>query len=206
MILSVFKSWTVTVRGFVAAVLFAQPFSSAASAQEVVTQSVDAPVIASAILTIDKDRFFRLSAFGQRVRREFEASGRALEAENREIEASLQEEEQALTAQRSQLPADEFRALADGFDLKVQDIRRQQSAKRQVITVQLELAERRFLEAALPILQQVMTEKGATLIVEKQSVFMSSSSIDITDQAIERINRMLADDAPPKATTNAEAD
>ncbi|MEN8738644.1 MAG: OmpH family outer membrane protein, partial [Phaeobacter gallaeciensis] len=77
----------------------------------------------SGILTIQPDRLFSESAFGQRVTRELEAEGAVLTAENRRIEAELRAEEQDLTQRRPSMEPEAFRTLADAFDKKVQETR-----------------------------------------------------------------------------------
>lgn len=174
--------------GVVALGLMAAPVTPA------LAQEFKAPL--SPILTIDSEKLFTQSAFGLRVQREFEAAGRLLEAENREIETALQEEEQQLTDQRSSLSADEFRTLADAFDAKVQQIRQEQSAKLRVLTTQRDLAQRRFLEAASPVLQGLMSDAGASVIVENRTIFMSALAIDVTALAVGRINAQIGDGSP----------
>ncbi|MCG7492598.1 OmpH family outer membrane protein [Thalassobius sp. Cn5-15] len=162
-----------------------------ASAQNSVPENLGVPQ--SQVLAIDSDRFFRQSSFGLRALAEFEAAGQRLDAENTRIAQELRDEEQALTRRRASLTAATFAQLADAFDQKVQRIRNEQSAKQQVIESRLELAERMFLQAALPVLENLMAESGAALIVEKRDVFIASLSIEITDQAIARINVELGD-------------
>jgi Skp family chaperone for outer membrane proteins len=160
----------------------------------------------SAVLTIDSERLFAESLFGQRVTQEFEADSRALEAENRKIEAELIAEEKDLTEKRSSLSPDEFRALADAFDEKVEEIRIAQSSKSRTLTQGLDVGRRDFLTAVQPILAEIMTETNAAIIVEQRSVFLSRLSIDVTNLAIERLDAQIGDGAqvdetPPDETT-----
>ncbi|MGR3759279.1 OmpH family outer membrane protein [Roseobacteraceae bacterium NS-SX3] len=147
----------------------------------------------SGILTIQPDRLFTGSLFGERVAREVEAEGAVLTAENRRIEAQLRAEEQDLTARRSSMEPEAFRALADAFDEKVQETRRVQEAKLREINEMGEAARQEFFTASLPILQQIMREAGAGAILEHSSVFLSAESADVTDLAIERIDAALGD-------------
>jgi Skp family chaperone for outer membrane proteins len=153
--------------------------------------------IRSPILTIDSDRLYGDSAFGQRVVREIEAQTRALGEENRRLEAELEAEEQSLTAQRPDLPPEEFRTLADAFDARVQAIRRDREAESRAIASQLEENRARFLNAAAPVLEEIMREAGAAVIMERRNVFVSANAIDITVSAIERIDSVLGDGTEP---------
>jgi Skp family chaperone for outer membrane proteins len=145
------------------------------------------------ILTIEPDRLYSDSDFGKRVAHQLEAESAVLVAENRRIEAELTAEEKDLTARRAEMEPDAFRALADAFDKKVQETRRTQNAKTIELT-QLSDANRRiFLRTARPVLEEVMREAGAGVILDRDTVFLSANTTDITDLAIEKINSVLGD-------------
>jgi Skp family chaperone for outer membrane proteins len=147
--------------------------------------------VVSPILTINSERVFSESAFGRRVAAEVEAKSAKLSSENRQIEADLAAEEQVLTNRRAVMPAREFRALADAFDKKVQQTRQTQAAKSRALAQLLDQEREIFLAAAAPILEKLMNEAGATVILERRSVFVSSSAIEITDAAIALLDKTL---------------
>lgn len=149
--------------------------------------------VVSPILTIESERFYVQSAFGQRVAREIEADSAVLAAENRKIEADLTEEEKELTEQRAQMEPDEFRKLADAFDEKVQTIRRTQDAKARALNQRNESDRLEFINAAGPVLEVLMRDAGAAVILERRSVFLSANAIDVTDDAIQRMNAAIGD-------------
>lgn len=160
----------------------AEPHSSAAGT----AQGVISPV-----LTIDSERLFRESAFGERVTREIEAQSEQLAAENREIEAALEAEERDLTEKRAQMEPAKFRVLADAFDEKVQRTRAEQAAKNRTLNEVLDLERDRFLSAAAPVLEQLMRNSDAAVILERRRVFVSSSAIEVTDQAISLLDEAI---------------
>ncbi len=147
--------------------------------------------VISPVLTIDSERLFRESAFGRRVAAEAEARGTELSTENRQIEADLEAEELALTEQRATLTPEEFRDLADAFDAKVQDTRTAQTAKGRAINEELERAREVFLAAAAPVLEKLMRDAGAAVILERRSVFVSAAAIEITEDAIALLDETL---------------
>lgn len=191
-------------RATLAAVLLGLPLTTGVGAQDtsspqpsatpqVQSQATPTAPIQSPVLSIDSEQFFRGSAFGLRVIAEYQDALRALDVENTRIADELRAEEQALTAQRAQLDSATFAKMADAFHERVQGIRREQTAKQQVIESRVELAERRFLAAAFPVVEALMTERGAAIIVEKRNVYATNLSIEITDDAIARINAELGD-------------
>jgi len=149
----------------------------------------------SPILTVATDRMFASSAFGQRIAREVEAESAVLAAENRRIEAELTAEEKDLTARRPDMEPQAFRALADAFDQKVQANRLAQDAKARALNQVGDAARVDFLRVARPILEELMREAGAGVILERSSVFLSSNATDITDLAIKRIDASIGEGA-----------
>ena len=154
---------------------------------------LDRGSVLSPILTIDSERVFLESDFGKRIAAEAEAEATALEAENTAIAADLEAEEKALTARRAGMTPEEFRLLADAFDDKVQRTRSAQAAKGRAINDALERQRDVLLQAAAPVLEQLMRESGAAVILERRSVFVSASAIEITEEAIALLNARLGD-------------
>ena len=148
----------------------------------------------SPILTIDQDRLFSETRLGAETLAELERRAQELAAENTEIENTLLAEELALTEQRATLPADEFRGLADAFDERVQRLRSEQDEKARQLNRQGEEARAAFFNEIAVILSDIVREKGAVVVIDRRDVFLSADSIDITGEAIQRINQ-LADDA-----------
>jgi Skp family chaperone for outer membrane proteins len=145
-------------------------------------------VVRAAVLTIDSDRLFDESALGRQIIEEMEALGAALAAENRRIEADLGREERELTALRPTMDPAEFRKLADDFDARVEETRRAQDAKSRDLNATLEERRVEFLNAAAPVLEELMRDTGASVVLELRSVFISSTAVDITQTAIERLD------------------
>ena len=145
-------------------------------------------VVQSLILTVAPEALYTQSDFGQRIAREIEAESIDIAAENRQIEAELTAEERALTVLRDSLAPAEFRARAEAFDEKVQRLRREQDDKARAVGTRNDEARRALLSAAQPILLQLMVESGAVAILDRRVVLLSVDSVDITEQAILRVN------------------
>jgi Skp family chaperone for outer membrane proteins len=156
--------------------------------------------VQSPILTIESDRLFNESLFGRRVAAEIEADSALLAAENRRIEAELIAEERALTDQRASTDPQAFRVLADAFDEKVRAIRREQDAKARDLGQRTEELRRNFLQAAQPVLEGIMVDAGAAVMLERRNILLAADVIDVTDLAIERINASIGEggNAPDK--------
>jgi Skp family chaperone for outer membrane proteins len=145
------------------------------------------------VLTISTERLFVETAFGDRLTSLIEEDARALARENRQIEAELTAEERELTEQRPTVPVAEFQVLAEAFDAKVQRIRAEQDAKSRDIQTKRDAGRQQFLSDIIPILSEIVRERGALVILDRRDVFLSADSVDITDEAIRRINAALGD-------------
>ena len=156
-------------------------------------QQLGFPARGSEILIIDQEQLFAQSRFGRRVILETEEASTALIAENRAIEAELVEEERSLTEERAELTPEAFRLRADAFDAKVQGIRQTQAEKSEALSSGLEAERRRFFQAIVPVLGEILRAQGATAILDKRSVLLSVNSADVTLAAIQQIDRILGD-------------
>ncbi len=153
-----------------------------------------APVPPSvAILTLDDERLFTGSAFGKAVIARQEDESRALIDENRRIEAALETEEKDLTDRRPLMSREDFAPLSEAFNEKVEGIRKAQDAKTRELQRSFEEDRQRFLQAARPILAEVMTARGAVAIIDSRAVFVGFENIDITDEAIARLDAAMAE-------------
>lgn len=171
--------------------------------QPVTAQNV--PIVRSPVLSLDQERLFAGSDFGQRLEAELQADGLILEAENRQIEATLEAEEKDLTARRAELDPEAFRVLANEFDEKVQRIRSEQAAKARALGERSETAQRTFLDTARPVLEQFMLDAGAVVIIDPRSVVMSRAAIDVTDEVMIRVNNLIGDGSDDKRNDNDPA-
>lgn len=157
------------------------------------------------LLTLDQDRFFLESDFGRAAVERERTETAALAEENKRISDELAAEEQALTDQRKTLSPEEFSARAKAFDEKVERIRTEQDAKATRVVEQRDQVRDDFLALARPVLGELLAERQATAILDKRMVLESLAVIDITDEAIAKLNAALADPAgdPPQDSPEA---
>lgn len=172
-------------------------FGSAA----VFAQQAEAPVVAgdagaliqSGILTVDLEALFEGSEFRRSFDSAYQSAAQELLAENLRIEEALTSEERSLAERRPDMDPVEFRAEADAFAAKVDEIRAAQDAKEAQLDSMLSDARQAFISAASPVLGEIMRERGAVVILDRRTVFMTRSTVDVTEAAIERINAEIGD-------------
>ncbi|SHG23388.1 OmpH family outer membrane protein [Cognatishimia maritima] len=153
------------------------------------------PLPPSSVLIIDSERLYAESAFGKRVLAEQQAEAAVLAAEYRRIEAELSEEEQMLTDKRSEMSPEDFRMVADAFDTRVEGIREAQQQRENDLIALGDSERQRFFAQLGPVLEAVLRESGALVVLEKRTVFASSSALDVTDRVLEQADLIIGDGA-----------
>lgn len=171
-----------------AAIAVVAALAGPAPAQEFPTAVGDQPV-----LVIDTGRLFAESAYAKRLNDEIEAVALQIRDENQQIVAELVAEEQSLTELRPTMSPEDFRAAADAFDQKAQDIRAERDAKE----TELENARRdvrvRFLSEVRSVVGQLMVERGGGIVLDSRSTYVFVTAIDITEEAIARVDANFID-------------
>lgn len=173
-----------------AACLLTAPADAQQATQQ--TSGPDGAPLQSPVLIIDQDRLFAESQLGAAALGRIEEDARALAAENRRIEAELLEEERALTDERALLTPEEFTDRANAFDQKVQRLRSEQDSKARALSRSREEARADFLGDIGGVLSDIARERGAVVMLDRRQVFLSVDAIDVTDEAIVRINRAVS--------------
>jgi len=157
------------------------------------------------IVVIDRAAILRFSKVGQDIAKQMQsyanqakndlaAQGKALQAEGR----NLQQQVAILAPDVKQKRLDAFRAKEEAL---------QGAAQRKDEQLKAALAQgQQAMEAQLgPILQQLVKERGANLVLDKQAVvFANQTGFDITGDAINRLNQKMPAfkinlNAPPPA-------
>lgn len=152
----------------------------------------------SPVLVIDQERLFAESQLGAAALSEIEDAALALAAENRQIEAELLQEERDLTVRRTEVTPEEFSALANAFDEKVRRLREEQDTKSRALAISREEARQAFFGDVGGILSAIARERGAVVMLERRQVFLSVDLIDVTDEAIQRVNDAIETEPAPE--------
>ena len=145
----------------------------------------------SAIFTVDLSKVLKLTVFGKHIKSENNKHRSELQKENDTLEAELLKEEKLLSELRKSLPADEFLEKAIAFDEKVSAIRSDQARKEQILNEKIRKEESEFFKAIYPVLFKIVSEQGGTILLDQRNVVLFDSSVDITPNAIDLINRTL---------------
>ena len=143
------------------------------------------------IIVIDRAAILRVSSAGKAMMNSAQALSRQADTEFKNQADGLQKEATALQQQLAILAADvraqkqkEFQTKQEGFQKRVQDRQTQ-------IQNGFAVAGQKLDQALGPILQQIMRERGANMMLDRSAVILSAIDVDVTQTAIERLNRAL---------------
>jgi Skp family chaperone for outer membrane proteins len=143
---------------------------------------------AARILMLDMRRIMGLSKVGQDIQRQVEVLKQQATRDLNGEGAALKSEEMQLQQQAAILAPDvkarrirDFQARATAFQRKIQ----QRGGLIQGGVIQ---AQRQIEQALGPILQGIMKERGATILLDRSSILLAPNSIDVTQLVIQRLD------------------
>ena len=145
----------------------------------------------SVLFTVDMSKLLRSSDFGKNIIAVNNAARQKLQNENNDLEEKLLIEEKELSELRKRLSIDEFRPKALEFDKKVTIIRKGQREKEENLNKKVRREETDFFKKIYPILYELMIERGGLVLIDQRNAILWDNSVDLTDDAIAVINRVL---------------
>tara|TARA_Y200000002_G_scaffold228293_1_gene188506 strand:+ start:85 stop:564 length:480 start_codon:yes stop_codon:yes gene_type:complete len=117
----------------------------------------------------------------------------AVEIEN-EIKSSDEEiikEQNLLIESQSIMAPEAFEAKRIEYESKIQTYNSERQSKLMKIDELIAISRNDILNAIKPILEEISNEKGITIILEKTSIMLNAEKMDITNEALKRLNKSL---------------
>ena len=117
----------------------------------------------------------------------------AIEIEN-EIKSSDEEiikEQNLLIESQSIMAPAAFEAKRIEYESKIQTYNSERQSKLMKIDELIAISRNDILKAIKPILEEISNEKGITIILEKTSIMLNAEKMDITNEALKRLNKSL---------------
>lgn len=184
--------------GRIAALCLAGLAAWPASAQQA------APAAPGGILIVDRERALSESAPAASLGAQEREARLALRTELDELRAALEAEEAEIAAMREIAPKEVFEARVRAFDQRVREARRVSQEKGEALQARFLAARRELTEALDPVLQDLLAETGAALIVDARTVLAAPPGADVTDEVIRRFDARASVvlPPPPDAPTN----
>ena len=150
-------------------------------------QAVPAPKI----LVIDRQALLQRSKVGQDIARQVQALSKTAESELKGEGESLRKEEQTLQQQVAILAPDVKAQKIKAFEAKQSDFQKKVQMRQTQIRYGVLLAQRQVEITAGPIVQGIMQERGANLMLDRQAVVIGAPGLDVTPLAIQRLDQKL---------------
>lgn len=158
------------------------------------------------ILVLDQNALLQASKVGQDISRQVQAYGNQAKADLQGQAKSLQAQGAALQQQVAILAPDVKAQKIKDFENKQAALQGLAQKKEQQIQGGLIQARQAIAQVVGPILKQLMQERGANMILDKNAVLSATDNrFDITSVAIDRLNQKMSSYkvqlvAPPAGT------
>jgi Skp family chaperone for outer membrane proteins len=150
------------------------------------------PVPAPKILVIDRSAIMRGSKVGQDVSRQMQALANQAKAELGPRGQALQSEGIALKRELPTMAPDAKQKRIADYEAKQQAFQAEIQRKDNQLKTAVAQAQSVMEKTLGPILQQIVAQRGANLLLDKQAVtFATDSALDITADAVRQLDAKL---------------
>jgi outer membrane protein len=150
-----------------------------------------APLPAPRIIVIDRSAILRASKVGQDIVRQVNSFTVQAETEFRAQNDALQRESQALQQQVAILAPDVRAQKIKAFQAKEAGFKQKVDTRQSLIQGGVLMARQQVEQALAPILQGIMQERGANLLLDRAAVVLGIVDIDVTRLAVQRLDQRL---------------
>jgi Skp family chaperone for outer membrane proteins len=155
------------------------------------TQSLAATPLPK-ILVVDRNMVLQLSKVGQDVVRQVQAYSDQAKRDLDSQGNSLRAQGEALKQQLAILSADVKQKKIAEFEAKERNLQAQVQKKRGLIQGGLFKARQQMDQALGPILQGIVLERGANLLLDRNAVLLGTDpNLDITRVAVQRLDQKM---------------
>jgi len=150
---------------------------------------------AQSILVVDQARVLRDSNVGKHVQNQLLSIGTQMDTEVKSTGGSIQSEYEGLIAQTKGMTAVQRKARPDlekralELQKKMQEAQMEMAFKQRDLDATKKKAYDKVNEKLSKILEAIVAERKADLLVDRSLVMFTSPSLDITDEVIKRLNK-----------------
>ena len=145
------------------------------------------------IVVINRAGILRFSKVGQDVAKQMQAAANQAKADLSGQAKSIQAEERALQQQVAILAPDVKAKRMAAFQARAQSLQGAAQRKDDQLKAAFAQAQKAVEDALSPILQQLVKERGANMVLDQQAVVYATTpnNFDITADVINRLNQKL---------------
>lgn len=147
------------------------------------------------ILIVDRDRALSESEPARRIAESEQAERLALRSLNQQLQIELETEEAEIAAMREASSKEQFEERVRAFNIRVRNARQTSQTNIEAFRRRFEDARRGLSDMLPPILQQILQERGASLILDAATVLAAKPGADVTEEVIRRLNEAAPSEA-----------
>lgn len=168
------------------------PAEQAASTGAPVAENPKGPLPDPVLLVVDKAALLQMSKAGQDIGRQVQAYAQTARAQLEPQAKALRAEEATLRAQIGALPPEERQKRVSAFEAKEQAFQQVATQKDAQVKQAVSAAQKELSAKMGPILKQIMADRHANMIVDKQAVvFGNDPTLDVSQEAVKRLDAVL---------------
>jgi len=153
----------------------------------------------TSIAIVDLNLILSDSKAAKDATKQFEKIQKDTESEIVEADKMMLEERNKLLEQQTVIAPEAFEVKAKDYEKKLQNYQSEKQNKLRRLEGVLQKARNEILENVKPILEDLSKDLGVTVILEKNSVLLSATNMDITEDVIKKLNKEL-----PKIKVNLD--
>ena len=153
----------------------------------------DTTKAAVSIAIIDINGVLEQSIAIKKIRGIIDEENQKILASTEEEQQSLRSEELELEAQRDILSEAEFNLRLKKFQDRVAVLQQKLQLQRREFDASLQQANEQLRKLLYQIITDITKENGYTLVIQKQNIVLYDLSIDISDEALSRLNERTKD-------------
>jgi Skp family chaperone for outer membrane proteins len=150
-----------------------------------------AEVAPAYIAFVDVQSVLRDTRAARTLRGQIEAQQFSYQSELAKQENALRAASEQLAAERDDLPEADYLRRRQDIERQVEELRRQSQLRKRELELAYNEGMDRLRAAMAQVVAEIAAERGFTLILNKAGVVLGAGELDITQEAIDRIDATL---------------
>ena len=143
------------------------------------------------LVVIDTQRIYRDAAAVKGLQKYIDDQRSSYQDELRKKEESLRAADQALARQRTVLSAEAFAQKRRGLEEQIANLQREIQTRRKGLEKQFSEGMKTVQTVLVEVSQEIAQQRDAWLVIEKSAVVLVKPDLEITDEALKRLDKKL---------------
>ncbi len=144
------------------------------------------------ILVIDRSTILRQSAAGKDMIAQIDTLTKAAETEFKGEDQKLRSDAQAIQQQMAVLAPEVRAQKTREFNDRQQALQKKVQDRQAQIQAGVYVARKKIEDTLGPILEQIMAERGANFLLDRNAVVLGTLDVDVTGLAVQRLDQKVA--------------